>query len=128
MVRSTRSWVALPKLQVLQLRLQSSLLWMQGGTATCGADTPPQGTGRKPLPSSITKPWEGLQQQLNGEKDPEVRALLQQAADLKKKQGNTQLSPRIGSAAVGFLAKRPSCPTPCRAVGSPSTRRNYTPS
>eukprot|EP00971_Amphidinium_carterae_P303655 6033611-Amphidinium_carterae.1 len=31
MVSSTGSWLALPKLQVLQLRLSSSLLWMQGG-------------------------------------------------------------------------------------------------
>eukprot|EP00971_Amphidinium_carterae_P255934 5081647-Amphidinium_carterae.1 len=52
---------------------------------------PPAGTGRKPVPSSLVepweaKPWEQLEQQLATEKDPEVKALLQQAAALKKKQ------------------------------------------
>eukprot|EP00971_Amphidinium_carterae_P186504 3702352-Amphidinium_carterae.1 len=34
MVRSTRNWMALPKLQVLQLRLSYAVLWMQGGGET----------------------------------------------------------------------------------------------
>eukprot|EP00971_Amphidinium_carterae_P307422 6109442-Amphidinium_carterae.1 len=48
---------------------------------------PPQGgTGRKPVPSSLSKPWEGLQHQINSEKDPEIRLLLEKAAALKKQQ------------------------------------------
>eukprot|EP00971_Amphidinium_carterae_P220062 4368543-Amphidinium_carterae.1 len=44
------------------------------------------GTGRKPVPSALSKPWENLEHQLASKKDPEVKALLQQAAALKKKQ------------------------------------------
>eukprot|EP00971_Amphidinium_carterae_P161940 3210467-Amphidinium_carterae.1 len=52
---------------------------------------PPTGTGKKPVPSSLSKPLEAkpreqLEHQLASEKDPEVKALLQQAANLKKKQ------------------------------------------
>eukprot|EP00971_Amphidinium_carterae_P028272 556737-Amphidinium_carterae.2 len=44
---------------------------------------------KKNLPSSITKPCEQLERQLAADKDPEVKALLQQAANLKKKQSAT---------------------------------------
>eukprot|EP00971_Amphidinium_carterae_P279027 5539015-Amphidinium_carterae.1 len=47
---------------------------------------PPTGKGMKPVPSSLSKPWEGLEHHLASEKDPEIRSLLQQAAALKKKQ------------------------------------------
>eukprot|EP00971_Amphidinium_carterae_P179142 3553441-Amphidinium_carterae.1 len=48
---------------------------------------PPQGgMGRKLVPSFLSKPWEGLQQQINAEKDPEIRSLLEKAATLKKQQ------------------------------------------
>eukprot|EP00971_Amphidinium_carterae_P104568 2070982-Amphidinium_carterae.1 len=42
--------------------------------------------GRKPVPSSLTRPWEGIQHQINSEKDPEIRSLLEKAAALKKQQ------------------------------------------
>eukprot|EP00971_Amphidinium_carterae_P226757 4497347-Amphidinium_carterae.1 len=51
---------------------------------------PEQASGRKPLPSKLTKPWEPLEHQLSSEKDPEVKALLQKAAELKKSKANTQ--------------------------------------
>eukprot|EP00971_Amphidinium_carterae_P178683 3544579-Amphidinium_carterae.1 len=51
-----------------------------------GGLVPQGGTGRKPVPSSLSKPWESLEHQLASEKDPEIRSLLQQAAALKKKQ------------------------------------------
>eukprot|EP00971_Amphidinium_carterae_P161616 3204157-Amphidinium_carterae.1 len=51
---------------------------------------PEQATGRKPPPSRITKPWEQLEHQLISERDPEIRALLQKAAELKKSKANTQ--------------------------------------
>eukprot|EP00971_Amphidinium_carterae_P051534 1014539-Amphidinium_carterae.1 len=37
-----------------------------------GGVVPQGGTGRKPVPSHLSKPWENLEHQLTAEKDPEI--------------------------------------------------------
>eukprot|EP00971_Amphidinium_carterae_P084185 1666459-Amphidinium_carterae.1 len=37
-----------------------------------GGLVPPAGNGKKPVPSHLSKPWEGLEHQLAAEKDPEI--------------------------------------------------------
>eukprot|EP00971_Amphidinium_carterae_P091454 1810665-Amphidinium_carterae.1 len=60
MVRSDEIWVALSPLQVLQLWLPSGMLPVQG-QAEKPAQTKQKQTGKKPLPSRLTKHWEQLE-------------------------------------------------------------------
>eukprot|EP00971_Amphidinium_carterae_P236782 4699316-Amphidinium_carterae.2 len=69
----------------IQLWVSHYLLRLQDGSEACRATFANIGSKEK-IPYSITKPWEQLEHQLAAEKNPEVKALLQQAANLQKKQ------------------------------------------
>eukprot|EP00971_Amphidinium_carterae_P214811 4262657-Amphidinium_carterae.1 len=77
-----------PRCKFYNLVFRTTCFACKAGQRPAGQQ-PPQGSGKPQIPSSLSKPWEPwaqLEFQLASEKDPEVKALLQQAANLKKKQ------------------------------------------
>eukprot|EP00971_Amphidinium_carterae_P184674 3666579-Amphidinium_carterae.1 len=68
-------------------------------------ETRPDQTGTDPqetLSSKLTQPWEQLEKQLANEKDPEIKALLQKAAELNKSR-NAAAAKELPERSEGLL-------------------------
>eukprot|EP00971_Amphidinium_carterae_P138581 2745861-Amphidinium_carterae.1 len=79
----TRTGWHCPMCKYYNFRFQETSFMCKVGQEKPG-QTKPEQPGKKPLPSNLTKPWEQLENQLANETDPEVKAQLQKAAELKK--------------------------------------------